>query len=221
MITPESGKKVMGKKAYGSIPHLMGSRKGPKDLGVPQGMHDICTAQTRDYHDLIIVQEKLDGSCCAVQKMVGGEIVPLTRAGYHARTSPFKQHHIFADWVEKEQSRFSLILREGQRCVGEWLAQAHGTRYKLKHEPYVIFDIFSDKNKRLLFGYVSFWVCGIGDFPMPRIISLGHCPLSIEAAMESIKFSGHRAVDPVEGRCGEWNEKARWISSPNMYAMTR
>ena len=84
------------------------------------------------------------GSCVAAAKW-GGQIVPLVRTGYVAWTSPYEQHHMWARWVTERHSRFDGILHEGDCLVGEWLAQAHGTRYDLNgREPFVAFDIMCD-----------------------------------------------------------------------------
>lgn len=131
--------KPLGRKAYGSIGHLPSSQLGIGDYHVHEGQAAICTQKRRDKHDIIIIQEKLDGSCCAVAK-VNGTIHALTRKGYDARTSPFEQHHLFADWVDKNNVWHGL-LDEGERIVGEWLAQAHGTIYPWVAEPFVAFDI--------------------------------------------------------------------------------
>lgn len=84
--------KPLGQRAYGSIPHLPGSRLGPGDYCINEGQARIATEKARDKHDLIIVQEKLDGSNVAVAK-VNGEIIALTRSGYTALSSPYQQHH--------------------------------------------------------------------------------------------------------------------------------
>ena len=42
--------KPLGQKAYGSIPHLHGSRRGPADKGVNEGQHRICCERRRDKH---------------------------------------------------------------------------------------------------------------------------------------------------------------------------
>lgn len=34
--------KPLGHKSYGSIPHLVGSRRGPRDYGVNEGQQRIC-----------------------------------------------------------------------------------------------------------------------------------------------------------------------------------
>lgn len=88
--------KPLGHRSYGTIPHLPGSRQGRDDVGANEGQHRIACLISRDKNDLVIVQEKLDGSNCAVAK-IQGEIITLGRAGYRADTSPFEQHHLFAE----------------------------------------------------------------------------------------------------------------------------
>ena len=131
--------KLLGQRAYGHIPHLPNSRLGPGDHKISSGQARICTEKVRDKHDTIIVQEKVDGSAVAVAR-VKDEIIPLGRSGYRASTSRFEQHHFFAKWVYNRLDRFQW-LEEGERVVGEWLAQAHGTKYDLPHEPFVAFDV--------------------------------------------------------------------------------
>lgn len=188
--------KPLGHKAYGSIPHLIGSRRGPGDVGVNIGQHRICTEKARDKHDVIIVQEKLDGSCVAVAK-INGMIVPLIRAGYMASKSNYAQHHMFHNWVFHNHSRFNNLLEEGERVVGEWLAQAHGTRYKLPHEPFVAFDIMRGQ-ERITFDELRGRAVNL--VMLPRTISVGS-PCPVEAAMYLIDKSSsmHGAIDPVEG----------------------
>lgn len=187
------GEKPLGQKAYGSIPHLPGSRRGPADKGLSEQQAQICTHKARDRHDEIIVQEKLDGSNTSVAK-INGEIVALGRAGYRASTSPFQQHHFFHDWVQANRSRFDALLKEGERCVGEWLAQAHGTRYNLTHEPYVIFDIMRGVERSLWLETCSRCV----GFVTPRVLHVGG-PVSIDTVLKVLEPSGHGAVDAVEG----------------------
>jgi len=187
--------KPLGQKAYGSIPHLPGSRMGDGDHHIEEGQAQIATVKTRDKHDLVIVQEKLDGSNCAVAK-VDGKILALVRAGYLANTSPWEQHHLFSNWVESEQARFDELLNEGERVCGEWLAQAHGTIYKLPHEPFVPFDIMLG-NDRTLYRQFLLRVLPLG-FTVPHLIHIGE-PLSVENALKGIEVSAHGAVDEVEG----------------------
>lgn len=185
--------KPLGQKAYGSIPHLPGSRRGPADKGLTDQQARILTEKARDRHDIIIVTEKLDGSNCSVAK-INGEIVALGRAGYLAKTSPYEQHHLFADWVEVNKKRFSDLLGEGERCVGEWMALAHGTRYNLPHEPYVIFDLMRG-NRRATWAEV---LSRTPDFVRPYVIHIGD-PISIDKAVELLTPVHHGAIDPIEG----------------------
>lgn len=187
--------KPLGHRSYGTIPHLPGSRQGRDDIGANEGQHRIACIEPRDKHDLIIVQEKLDGSNCAVAK-INGEIIALGRAGYRAETSPFEQHHLFAFWVKQNESRFAEILKDGERIVGEWLAQAHGTRYNLPHEPFVVFDLMIG-HERLPYGQFSLRIEKSG-LPPPRLIHIGE-PMSIEDVLSKLEPSGHGAIDSVEG----------------------
>jgi len=177
--------KPLGQKAYGSIPHLSGSRLGPGDYHISEGQERIATQKKRDKHDIIVVQEKLDGSNVAVAK-VNGEILALTRAGYLATSSRYEQHHYFDQWVKRNKHRFDLLLEEGERVCGEWLAMAHGTRYNLPHEPFVPFDIMR-KTERLVFWRMLNRVTAL-DFVTPKTLNHGE-PFSIEQMMEAIKVS--------------------------------
>lgn len=189
--------KPLGRKAYGHIPHLPGSRMGPGDHKCHEGQARIATEKARDKHDVIYVQEKLDGSCVAVAK-INNELVPLGRAGYLAQTSPYEQHHLFADWVRlpKNYRRFDAMLKNGERAVGEWLAQAHGTRYDLTfREPFVLFDIMVGTERMPLLEMES---VNAGSFELPSRIGYG--PTSIEAAMQTLgRFGNYGAQDQVEG----------------------
>jgi hypothetical protein len=187
--------KPLGHRAYGSIPHLPGSRRGPADKGVNDGQARICTVAPRDKHDHIFIQEKLDGSCVSAAK-INGQVVALSRAGWLATTSPYEQHHLWAHWVREHYSRFDALLNEGERVVGEWLAQAHGTRYELRHEPFVAFDLMT-ATERLPYLMFSDRVTDQG-FGIPVMIGLG--PISITEALERLGLYGqHGAIDPIEG----------------------
>jgi len=190
-----SKKKPLGRKNYGSIPHLPNSRIGPGDHKCHEGQEKIATIKARDKHDEIIVQEKLDGSNVGVVR-IGDAIIPIGRAGYTAASSPYLQHRLFSDWVYTNTERFMSVLKDGERLVGEWLAQAHSTIYDLQHEPFVVFDLMIDENRLI---YDDF-VLRIGrDFVFPYLIHRGD-PISVKSAMEILGPHGyHGAVDLVEG----------------------
>lgn len=205
--------KPLGRKAYGSIPHLPGSHLGPGDHHVAPGQARICWEQARDRHDRIIVTEKLDGSNCAVAK-IGGEIVPLVRAGYPAASSRFPQHHHFAEWVADHAGRFDRVLQEGERVVGEWLAQAHGTRYALPHEPYVVFDLMIEGTRlpwERFQARVAPW------FVTPHVLHDGG-PIALADTLTALgPFGHHGALETPEGavwrveRRGVVDFLAKWV----------
>lgn len=188
-------KKPLGQRAYGSIPHLPGSRRGPADKGLSEQQARILTEKTRDKHDVVIVQEKLDGSNVAIAN-IEGRIVALTRAKYLASSSPYAQHHYFAQWVAEREPLFSDLLVPGERLSGEWLMEAHGTRYELPHDPFVAFDILTGNTRSLTADVTN--RCSKFGIVTPRVIHIGGA-FSIEQMLLVLEPSGHGALDPVEG----------------------
>lgn len=205
--------KPLGRKSYGSIGHLPCSRMGPGDHAVHPGQAKICTEKVRDKHDRVIVQEKLDGSCCCVA-LVGGIVHPLGRAGWPAVSSKYFQHRLFHDWAMLNSERFFSVLKEGERLVGEWLAQAHSTRYDLNHDPFVVFDIMTE-DKRIPFNEFR---DRVGDkFKTPYLLSDGP-PVNVQSAIALAQaHNHHRAIDPIEGvvlrveRRGEIDFLAKYV----------
>jgi len=190
-------RKPLNHKSYGHIPHLIGSRMGPGDHKCHEGQMKIACEKLRDKHDRVIVQEKLDGSNVGVCR-INNTILPITRAGYLARSSSFEMHHVFADWVHENENRFKAVLAEGERICGEWLLVAHGTKYALLHEPFVVFDLMIKKHSRLPFDEFSF-LAEKGGFVIPYVIHNGG-PLSIEMALFRLgEYGHHGALEQVEG----------------------
>lgn len=188
--------KPLGHKSYGSIPHLPNSRAGEKDLLANSGQVIIATQKARDKNDTVIVQEKVDGSNCAVAK-VGGKIIALGRAGFLAETSPYEQHRMFAWWVTENEERFENVLQEGERIVGEWMAQAHGTRYNLQGEPFILFDIMRGHERTPYREFLE-RVKSI-ELPTPKELHFGS-PITVEAILEILGEHGHHgAIDKAEG----------------------
>jgi hypothetical protein len=207
--------KPLNRKNYGSIGHLPCSRMGPADHACPEGQQYIATKKARDRHDRIIVTEKLDGSNVGIAN-VNGSIFALGRAGYLAQTSKYEQHQLFADWVRRDEQRWRQILKPGQRLVGEWMAQAHGTRYTLPHGPFAAFDLM-EGGDRVLFDQLK-ELCVAYEIPMPRLIHDGG-PLSVETAMSLHGNGDHGCLDEPEGavwrieRKGEFDFIAKWVRS--------
>jgi hypothetical protein len=217
MTTPVIAK-PLNAKAYGHIMHLPGSRMGPGDHRITDGQAKIATEKARDADDLIIVTVKLDGSCMAVAR-INDTILPLMRAGYLATTSQYEQHQLFAQWVYAHQQRFLDVLTNGERFVGEWLAQAHGTRYTLKHEPFAVFDLMVGP-RRLSYAEMSHRA-DLADLPKPSLISMGG-PTSLDFAQMFLDVPMHGELDPVEGavwrveRKGEFDFLCKWVRPDKM-----
>jgi hypothetical protein len=204
--------KPLGKSNYGSIPHLPGSRVGEGDHHCHEGQEVIACIRARDKWDRIIVQEKLDGSNVGVAR-VGYEIIPLTRAGYAADTSPYHQHQVFDRWVKRNSDRFMDVLLDGERLCGEWLLVAHGTKYRMHHECFVAFDIIGDGNKRVPYDDFKYRA-GLGGFVTPHVVHDGG-PIPIGSVMDILGEHGfHGAQEAVEGAV--WRVERMALNDKNL-----
>jgi|LSQX01.1.fsa_nt_gb hypothetical protein len=190
--------KPLGGKAYGSIPHLPGSRFGNRrDRGVPRGEARLYLERPRP-GDRVVVMEKLDGSCVAVLKK-DNEIIPLIRSGYPAAGSVWRQHRLFARWARARADAFAACLGDGDRVVGEWLAQAHGTRYDLTgRQPFVVFDYFrGDRRLPALEAEARVQAHGLAFVP---VLAAGPRGVPLPDALAMLGEHGHYgAIDPAEG----------------------
>lgn len=210
--------KVIGKKNYGSIPHLHNSKLGEGDYYIGEGQERILTIKERDKHDNILVFEKYDGSNVGIAKFEN-KIFALTRSGYEASTSPYKQHHYFANWVKKRELLFADMLQNGERITGEWLAQAHGLVYKIEIEPIVFFDYFTKNNERVLFEELLATATKYG-LQLPRQLHEGRAK-SVESVLPLLneKTKGIESVGLPEGMIYRVERKskvdflAKWVRS--------
>lgn len=205
--------KPLGRKNYGSIGHLPNSRMGPTDSSVHEGQGRICTVKARDKYDVIIVTEKLDGSNVGIFRS-SDTISALGRAGHLAQSSKYEMHQLFAAWVREREQLFLNALEDGQRLVGEWVAQAHGTKYALNgREPFAAFDLMRDA-ERMPFAELQ-RVCVAWHIPTPKLLHVGG-PISVEAAM-AIHGEGALSCDEAEGvvyrveRRGAFDFMAKWV----------
>lgn len=205
--------KPIGRKSYGSIGHLPNSRLGPSDRSITAGQARICTTRSRDKHDTVIVQEKLDGSCVAVA-MLDGVLHALSRAGLAAVSSRYEQHRLFDQWVHENRERFLSVLRDGERIVGEWMAQAHGTRYDFAEgvEPFAAFDIMNGESR---LPFEQFAARIEGKFDQPTLLHVGS-PMTVDRAMQLHAVRNRRCDEP-EGvvyrveRNGAVDFLAKWV----------
>jgi hypothetical protein len=190
--------KPLNGKCYYHIPHLSGSKRGSGDHTCNIGDEIRATVKVKDRHDRIIVQEKLDGSSVGVVKLDDGYCMPLIKSGYMACHSKYVFHRRhFVTWVWENYHRFNSMLDVGERVCAEWMILAHGTRYILPHEPFVVFDIMRE-NKRICYDVLKERTSKYG-FITPHVIHVGGS-LSINDAMNKLGTYGyHGAIDPAEG----------------------
>lgn len=208
--------KPLGRKAYTSIGHLPGSRVGVGDHTICHGQAVIC--KKARHNDTIIVQEKIDGSCVAVARL-GEQVLALGRAGWPCHSSPHFQHQMFHIWTCYHADRFREVLRPGERLVGEWCAQPHGTKYNFAgREPFFAFDIMTE-DKRLRFRDFQRRVKGVFNMP-PKLYEqhgrgAGLVP-DAAYAMTKETLPGIR-IGPAEGVVyrvetdGEYNFIGKWV----------
>lgn len=206
--------KPLGIKNYGSIGHLPNSRMGSGDHHIHEGQAKIATEKLVKKNGMereVIVQEKLDGSNVGIAR-IGDRIFPLTRSGYVADTSPYYQHKAWHEWVMQQQDRWLSILEDGERLVGEWLMQAHSTKYDLKHEPFVAFDIMKGDVRLPYDDFIA--RVSKENIVTPHLVHRGEA-ISEEAVMKKLgKFGFHGALDEVEGavwRVETISEKGRKV----------
>lgn len=204
-------------KNYGSIPHLSTSKLTQQaDKKITIGQEEILTKKARDWKDLIIVAEKLDGSNVGILKKEG-LLIPITRSGYHVNTSQYKQHHLFEKYLYENYNKFDWLPNDFRIC-GEWLIQAHGTLYDITNEqPFVVFDIFDNFNNRILYlNMMKF--CFKYDIQTVPLLHIGQ-PCKIEHAIKLLDNGHYGKPEKPEGfvyRCERENKVdflAKWVRS--------
>ncbi len=207
----------MQEKNYGSIPHLSTSKMSQQaDKKITMGQELILTKKARDYKDLIIVTEKLDGSNVGIIKK-DNKLIPITRSGYHVNTSKYKQHLLFDEYVKNNEKLFNW-LPENYRICGEWLILSHGTIYDITYEsPFVAFDIFNSNNERL--SYIEFInLCYKYNISVVKLLHIGQ-PISIEKSIKLLGNGFYGKPEKPEGfvyrveREGKVDFLAKWVRS--------
>lgn len=199
---------------YGSIPHLSTSKLTQQaDKKISLGQEEILTKKARDYKDLIIVTEKIDGSNVGIVRK-DGNIVAITRSGYDAYTSPYRQHHLFGDYVKKNIYKFEW-LPEGVRVCGEWCAVSHGTIYDITgEEPFIAFDIIEGKTRLTYLEFIK--LCAIHNIETAPLLHIGS-PISIKSAIKELGTGHYGGTNKPEGvvyrveRDGSVDFLAKWV----------
>lgn len=202
-------------RCYPGINHLPGSKLlDSGDKHISKEMVKYFTEKAQFYFDTVIVTEKLDGSNVAVLRK-GYRLYPLNRRGYDVRTSEYRQQRLFADFVEKNYERFMNILKDGEQASGEWLIKTHSIKYKLKHEPFVLFDIF-DKNENRIRYQDMVYKANSEEFATPKLLHMG-VAIGIEQAMGLLGDGYHGSLDKPEGvvyryeRDGQFYAMAKYV----------
>ena len=97
------------------------------------------------------------------------------------------------------------------------MLQACSIEYNLPHSPFVAFDIFNSKNKRILYLDLVKRIALIkGIVALPRLIHIGG-PVSPHKLRDALKTSGHGAIGQPEGgvwrceRLGRVDFLAKWV----------
>lgn len=200
---------------YGSIPHLSTSKMTQQaDKKINIGQEKMLTETARDWKDLVILTEKVDGSNCGIVRK-NGKLHAITRAGYEAISSKYQQHAAFEKFLQKNINLFDW-LPEGWRVCGEWCLMAHGTIMDISNDsPFVAFDIFNLENKRILF--LDFYaLCRMYDIAMVPILHIGQ-PVSIKNAVKLLGNGHYGRPEKPEGcvwrieREGKVDFLAKWV----------
>ena len=150
--------KTIKGKLYGSIPHMPGScNYQERDVYIDDTSYRIAIGEikpknSKEYPN-VYVTEKMDGSCCGVILTEDNQVVALTRAGNTAWSSPYYQHHVFAQWVLENEDQFRKMMFPGQRIVGEWVLQLHSTMYR--EAGFYLFDVFDSDNTKCCYEVVK------------------------------------------------------------------
>ena len=203
--------KPLGKKAYGSTPHLLGSRLGPADHSITESQTELFTGIRKRHGDRFIVTEKIDGSCVSIAKH-DNDILSLSRSGYLASDCPYEVHKAFNRWTLQRKSRLSILLLNGERLVGEWLYTAMGTKYLIDDPERLLigFSIINEKG-RIPFDEFKSRMTDTG-LLQAHVISDGPA-ISPEEAMAYLGSNGfHGALDGTEGAVWVHESKGKFQS---------
>ena len=135
--------KPLGYKSYGSIPICQIGEWGREIITVRRGRR-ASLRRARDRHDVVIVQEKLDGLKRRHGEAKTAEIIPLTRAGYRTTTGPWSSTTCSPGGLWSSGRCLMHSRVRGRRFV---VVACTGPRHTLRPEqirtqqPFAAFDI--------------------------------------------------------------------------------
>lgn len=205
--------KPLGHRAYGSIPHLPGSKLGTGDHHINEGQAKYLTESKPSKNHQVVVQTKLDGSCLSVAK-IGGELVPIGRSGYLVASAPYAELREFLDYVEEYKDRFDRLLNEGERVVGEWVKYALSTKYVINSHRQLFrpFDIMVG-HERIHWRLLDERVCQVGFRPVDTL-SVGEAvPVDVARALQNDPNAEGLVYRMENLKNGRVEYLAKWVRS--------
>lgn len=181
---------------YPSIKHLPFSKMRDKeDQWLSEREVKWMTEKVHTPGDVVIVTEKVDGCNVGVLRR-GDELIPIMRRGYDVRTNEHEWIRRFSDFVEAQKDRFMSLLADGERVCGEWMIKTHTIQYKMKHEPFICFDIINGTNRVLyLDARKRLTDCG---FVCAGLVHYG-AAIPTETAVKMLGSGFHGAIGAPEG----------------------
>lgn len=204
LVQAQQGKIIP--KAFASVQHILGSKMidaEDKLLGAEQIKW--LTQRQRVSADMVIVTEKVDGMNAAVLRR-GDLLHPLIKKGYDCRANPLPWINAFADFVEKNETRFMHVLEDGERICGEWMIKTHTLSYKLTHEPFVAFDIIKDAERLT---YLVFRErAALDNFVVAGLVHMGEA-IPPEMALQLLGSGYHGVIGEPEGVVYRYEDSQR------------
>ena len=204
-------------RSYGYIQHLSGSKMiDAADKLIAPREESFLTVRTNTIKDIVIVTEKVDGCNVGVLRQ-GDDLIPILRSGYDVRSNPLAWIQRFAGFVHDRADRFMALLEDGERVCGEWMIKTHTLRYRMKHEPFIVFDIIAG-NERRRYTDIARMAAQCG-FVSAGLVHMGMA-IPVETALKMLGDGFHGAQDGVEGVVYRyesplgWQFNAKYVSNP-------
>lgn len=195
---------------YPSIQHLQGSKLiDDRYKMLDMREQEYLTVKTRNKSDIVIVTEKVDGCNVGVIRN-GDNLIAVSRKGYNVTTSPFAFIREFDEFVQARKERFMSLLNDGERVCGEWMVKTHTLRYKMKHEPFICFDLISDSYRDRYSNAKS--RLEINGFTTAGLVHYGTA-IPVNVALEMADDGFHGVLDGIEGVVYRYESKDGFICS--------
>jgi hypothetical protein len=129
---------------YPRTPHLQGSRLQPGD----EDATALAFASIRGHH--LVVEEKLDGSNCAISFSPQGELRLQSRGHYLDGGARERQFNLLKAWAMRHRQDFWLALGSRHIVYGEWLYAKHTVFYDALPHYFLEFDVFDQQHAAFL-----------------------------------------------------------------------